>query len=95
MVCCFISEHLHAGYIGGYSYTANWLGPYLEANYGSNVAGLTPHGVIVMDTMMNYDTNRNSQVIPQQYMHEVLKQKQMLRNFNIFFNTCLGCLQSE
>lgn len=57
-------------YIGGYSYTTNWLGPYLEANYGNNVASLTPHGVIVMDTMMNYDTNKNSQVIPRQYMQE-------------------------
>ena len=59
------------GYIGGSAYTKYWLGPYLEANYGQNVASLVPHGVIVMDTMMNYDTKQNSQIIPREFLQEV------------------------
>lgn len=56
-------------YIGGCAFTNYWLGPYLESNYGQDAgAHLLPRGVIVMDTMMNYDPNPNSQVIPKDHL---------------------------
>lgn len=67
MFISFDAEELY--YLGGYAFTSDWIGPYLEATYGHDVApNLVFHGFIVMDTMMNYNTTEQSQVIPQQYV---------------------------
>ena len=65
---CFI---FNIAYIGGYQFTQNWMSNYLAKNYGPVVTTLQPHGCIVMDTMMNYDSRNNSQKIPEQYKQEV------------------------
>lgn len=44
--------------------TRDWIGRFLIDNYNESAYKLTPHGVIVMDTIMNFDKNNNSQKIP-------------------------------
>ena len=64
--------HLFTDYIGGQSFTKNWIGHYLISHFGQDTAlKLIPHGFIVMDTMMNYNTTKKSQVIPETYRTKV------------------------
>ncbi|XP_060580482.1 uncharacterized protein LOC132737238 [Ruditapes philippinarum] len=38
-----------------------WLTPWLMKNYGDEYQSLQPHGVIILDTIMEYKTSSNSQ----------------------------------
>lgn len=52
------------GYIGSAVFIDNWLYPWLLRNYGQDFQQMQPHGVIVLDTMMEYNTSSFSQEIP-------------------------------
>lgn len=71
MFVSFDGEEL--SYIGGYAFTQNWIAPYLLSNYGQAATTLVPYGVIVMDTMMNYNNTKKAQVIPPQYLAQFQK----------------------
>lgn len=71
MFISFDAEELD--YIGGQSFTKQWIGPYLMRHYKEGARNLKAHGVIVMDTMMNFDPEKKSQVIPEK--NETLFQK--------------------
>ena len=63
---------LYTDYKGSQAFTKNWVGPFLVKNYGMDVARkIVPHGVIVMDTIMNYNATEKSQTIPQHHSVKV------------------------
>lgn len=52
-------------YLGSDLFIQQWLNPWLLKNYGEAARTLVPHGIIVLDTMMEYNTSANSQQIPE------------------------------
>lgn len=62
MFISFDAEELQ--HLGSQSFTKQWIGPYLVRNYKEGARKLKAHGVIVMDTMMNFDSQKKSQVLP-------------------------------
>ena len=53
-----------SGLYGSEAFVGQWLPKYLQTNYGPEYPSMKPYGVIVMDTMMEFNTSANSQVIP-------------------------------
>ncbi|XP_060599515.1 uncharacterized protein YfbL-like [Ruditapes philippinarum] len=51
-------------YIGSEVFIQNWLNPWLDKNYGNAARSLQPHGIIILDTVMEYNTSSNSQKLP-------------------------------
>ncbi|XP_045168396.2 uncharacterized protein YfbL-like isoform X1 [Mercenaria mercenaria] len=51
-------------YIGSEVFIVQWLNPWLAKNYGQAARSLVPYGIIVLDTMMEYNTSSNSQKFP-------------------------------
>lgn len=58
------------GCAGSEKFIPTWLEPWLVRSYGKAARSLKPHGVIVLDTIMEYNTTERSQAlpIPQQYV---------------------------
>ncbi|XP_063439139.1 aminopeptidase YwaD-like isoform X1 [Mytilus trossulus] len=50
---------------GSRHFLQEWISPWLQSNYGNAVPAVI-HGVIILDTMMNYNTSAQSQTIPLQ-----------------------------
>lgn len=51
-------------YTGSKYFITDWQIPWLQQNYGDIVSKLRPYGVIVMDTVMEYNTSKWSQTVP-------------------------------
>ena len=51
---------------GSKYFLQNWLPRWLHANYGSNSSMLATHGIIILDTLMEYSTKNNSQRFPEE-----------------------------
>jgi hypothetical protein len=52
------------GYIGSEVFILHWLNPWLDKNYGKAARSIKPHGIIILDTVMEYNTSSNSQKLP-------------------------------
>ncbi|XP_052795125.1 uncharacterized protein LOC128228074 [Mya arenaria] len=64
-------DSLDNGLIGSKIAIEKWLLPWLTQNYGQHLETLKPHGIIVLDTVMNYNSSAQSQIIPQRlYLFE-------------------------
>ena len=50
--------------IGSQQLVTVWLPAWLQQNYGSAVATMKFNGVIVLDTVMNYNNSAHAQIIP-------------------------------
>ncbi|WAQ94913.1 YFBL-like protein [Mya arenaria] len=57
------------GHIGSKFAIEQWLMPWLTQNYGQHVESLKPSGIIVLDTVMNYNSSAKSQIIPPEAVH--------------------------
>ncbi|WAQ94917.1 hypothetical protein MAR_007388 [Mya arenaria] len=57
-------DSLDNGLIGSKFAIEQWLMPWLTKNYGQHWETLKPHGIIVLDTVMNYNSSAQSQIIP-------------------------------
>ena len=51
---------------GSKHFVQNWLPNWLLANYGSDSRMVTPQGIIILDTLMEYSTKNNSQSFPEE-----------------------------
>ena len=54
---------------GSEHFIQQWLGKWLRKHYGSI---LNPQGIIILDTLMNYNTTNSSQNLPQTRIYVVL-----------------------
>ena len=52
------------GLYGSEAFVDQWLPKYMLENYGPEYTSMQPYGVIVMDTMMEFNSSANSQLIP-------------------------------
>lgn len=59
--------------MGSTIFINKWLYPWMLEHYGEDFGEMTPHGVIVLDTIMEYNTSSFSQQIPAE-MKEMVKQ---------------------
>ena len=50
--------------VGSKDFVEKWLVTWISRNYGSAASNLQPHGVIVLDCIMEWNTTANSQLIP-------------------------------
>ncbi|XP_052796216.1 aminopeptidase S-like [Mya arenaria] len=57
-------DHEEYGLTGSRLAIDEWLLPWLTKNYGKDLELLKPNGIIVLDTVMNYNSSTQSQVIP-------------------------------
>ncbi|XP_052796151.1 uncharacterized protein LOC128228718 [Mya arenaria] len=57
-------DHEEYGLIGSKFAIEQWLLPWLTQNYGQQVESLKPNGIIILDTVMNYNSSAKSQIIP-------------------------------
>ncbi|XP_060603516.1 uncharacterized protein YfbL-like isoform X2 [Ruditapes philippinarum] len=61
----FVSFDLEEeGYIGSEVFIQHWLNPWLDKNYGKAARSINPHGIIILDTIMEYNTSSYSQKLP-------------------------------
>lgn len=51
-------------YIGSHIFINVFMSSWLQQNYGEAARKLSPHGIIVLDTIMNYNTSAHSQCFP-------------------------------
>ena len=73
---------------GSRHFVQKWLPAWLRINYGNNLPpGM--HGVIILDTMMEYNTSANSQMIPSEIKPQVyyIYQFSFTRNYIPLNNT--------
>ncbi|XP_052059954.1 uncharacterized protein LOC127700500 isoform X2 [Mytilus californianus] len=58
-----------AAWAGSRHFVKSWIPAWLSINYGNDLPPVM-HGVIIMDTMMEYNTSSKSQKIPERYESE-------------------------
>ena len=54
---------IHLGFYGSEAFIHEWLFPYLQQNYGRDYMEVQP-AIVVMDTMMEFNTSEYSQAKP-------------------------------
>ncbi|XP_060597493.1 uncharacterized protein YfbL-like isoform X2 [Ruditapes philippinarum] len=61
----FVSFDLEEqGLIGSSHFITEWLDPWLSEHYNEAAKSIQPHGIIILDTVMEYNTSGNSQKLP-------------------------------
>ncbi|XP_052249141.1 uncharacterized protein YfbL-like isoform X2 [Dreissena polymorpha] len=58
------------GALGSKYLISQWLLPWIQKNYPQTVGTFSPYGIIVLDTLMDYNNSARSQIIPPDSLQE-------------------------